>query len=433
MLSTVIYIGLVILLVLANGFFVASEFSLVAVRRSRVLTLVEDGVESRAEILLELVDNLNIYISATQLGITMSSLALGWIGEPAFARLLEIPLRGQVSDAARHTISFALAFTAITVLHIVLGELAPKTLALERAEKVALAIAWPMRFFQKVFRWPIRFLDWAGIRTVRIFGLHPTVEHASVYTADELRHLIDASQKSGNLEPEEQKLLHGVFEFADAEVIEVMVPRSAVAALEVGASLEETKRAFRELGYSRLPVYREHLDSIVGVLFRRDIEPYLETTQDLTFDLEKLTHPPMFIPATAQLSVALRQMQATRTHLAFAVDEYGGIEGIITMEDILEEIVGEIDDEFDEETLAQIVKEGETYLLDGMLTVRDANQSLHLDLPEEGSYTTIAGFVLAQAGRLLNVGDSVEFGGVRFTVESLERRRIRRVRMTMLT
>jgi CBS domain containing-hemolysin-like protein len=430
MFSTALYIVLVILLVLANGFFVASEFSLVAVRRSRVLTIVEEGADNRAKTLLELVDNLNIYISATQLGITMSSLALGWIGEPAFARLLEAPLRGIVSVAARHTISFALAFTAITVMHIVLGELAPKTLALERAEKVALAIAWPMRLFQKIFRWPIRFLDWAGIRTVRMFGLHPTVDHASVYTVDELRHLIDASQKSGNLEPEEQKLLHGIFEFSDAEVMEVMVPRNAFSALDVYATLDETKKAFRELGYSRLPVYREHLDSIVGVVFRRDIEPYLEQSIEQPFDLEKLVHPPMFIPATAQLSVALRQMQSARTHLAFAVDEYGGIEGIITLEDILEEIVGEIDDEFDEETQAQIVKEGETYLLDGMLTVRDVNQHLHLSLPEEDSYTTIAGFVLAQAGRLLNVGDSVEFGEMRFTVEALERRRIRRVRMS---
>jgi CBS domain containing-hemolysin-like protein len=360
----------------------------------------------------------------------MSSLALGWIGEPAFFRLIDNPLQGFVSDAARHTISFALAFTAITFMHIVFGELAPKTLALERAEKVALAIAWPMRFFQKLFRWPIRFLDWAGIRTVRMFGLHPTVDHASVYTVDELRHLIDASQKSGNLEPEEQKLLHGIFEFADAEVMEVMVPRNAVSALDVNASLDETKRAFRDLGYSRLPVFRDHLESIVGVLFRRDIEPYLDNSQDQPFDIETLVHPPMFIPATAQLSATLRQMQISRTHLAFAVDEYGGIEGIITLEDILEEIVGEIDDEFDEESQSQIIEDNGTYLLDGMLTVRDANQHLHLDLPEEDSYTTIAGFVLAQTGRMMNVGESVQYEDWKFTVESLERRRIRRVRMT---
>src|SRR5829696_2691793 len=177
MLFTVFYILLIFFLVFANGFFVASEFALVGVRRSRIATLA-DGGNRRAKLLLELIDHLNAYISATQLGITMASLALGWIGEPVFARLLEAPLEGRVSDAVRHTIAFAIAFTVITFLHIVLGELAPKTLALERAEKVALAIALPLQLFYKVFSWPIRMLDWAGTRTVRLFGLHPSNEHA---------------------------------------------------------------------------------------------------------------------------------------------------------------------------------------------------------------------------------------------------------------
>src|SRR5918995_2143649 len=198
---------IVFLLVLANGFFVASEFALVGVRRSRIEMLAEQGSASATR-LLRLLNNLNGYISATQLGITMASLALGWIGEPVFAHILEAPLRGRVSDITLHTISFAVAFTIITFLHIVLGELAPKTLALERAEKVALAISWPMEAFYKIFRWPIRLLDWAGIRTVRLFGLNPSGEHASVYTEDELRHLIDISQKSGHVNPDERKLLH---------------------------------------------------------------------------------------------------------------------------------------------------------------------------------------------------------------------------------
>src|SRR5215212_1545663 len=181
---TTFYILLVILLVLANGFFVASEFALVGVRRSRILTLAERG-NRRAQLLLELIDNLNAYISATQLGITMASLALGWIGEPVFAHLLEAPLEDRVSEVTLHTISFAVAFTIITFLHIVLGELAPKTLALERAEKIALAISWPMQAFYKVFQWPIRLLDWAGTRTVRLFGLRPSKDHGSVYTEEE--------------------------------------------------------------------------------------------------------------------------------------------------------------------------------------------------------------------------------------------------------
>jgi len=429
MFLTITYIFVILLLVLANGFFVASEFALVAVRRSRIEVLAEDG-NRRAQLLLELIDNLNAYISATQLGITMASLALGWIGEPAFADLLEQPLRGLVSDAVRHTIAFALAFTAITFLHIVLGELAPKTLALERTERIALAIAWPMSVFHKLFHWPIRLLDWAGTRTVRLFGLHPSSERVSAYTSDELRHLIDTSRQSGSIEAEEQRLLQGVFEFSDAEVREIMVPRSAVEALPVTATLEETKKALRTLGYSRMPVYRDQLDSIVGVIYRRDLEPYLEQPQAEEFDLTRLLHPPKFIPNTAQLSTALRQMQASRTHLAVVVDEYGGMEGIVTLEDLLEEIVGEIADEFDEEALAQISEDNGSYLLDGMLTVRDVNNRLNLHLPEESSYNTVAGFMLARAGRIMNVGESIESEEGRFTIESLDRRRIRRVRFT---
>src|SRR5689334_3599210 len=237
---TALYLLTVLLLVLANGFFVAAEFALVGVRRSRVETLAEGG-DKRAVRLLGLLDDLNAYSSATQLGITMASLALGWVGEPVFAHLLEGPLAGRVSDAALHTISFAVAFTIITFLHIVLGELAPKTLALELTEKVALAVSLPLLLFYKVFSWPIRLLDWAGTRTVRLFGLHPSNDHASVYTEDELRRLVDISRRSGHLEEEEQKLIHGVFEFSDAEVREAMVPRTEVAALDASATFEEAQ------------------------------------------------------------------------------------------------------------------------------------------------------------------------------------------------
>lgn len=422
---TVLYIVIVFLLVFANGFFVASEFSLVGVRRSRIQTLSESG-STRARRLLDLIDNLNAYISATQLGITMASLALGWIGEPVFAHLLEAPLRGRVSEVTLHTISFAVAFSIITFLHIVLGELAPKTLALERAEKVALAISWPMQAFYKLFRWPIRLLDWAGTRTVRLFGLHPTQDHASVYTEEELRHLIDVSRKSGHLEDQEQQLIHGVFEFSDAEVREAMVPRTQVEALPVTATLEDTRTAFLSTGYSRLPVYGEKLDEIVGLLFRKDLD--MGRVPNDGFDLRKLVRPPAFIPATASLGDALKQMQASRIHFGFVIDEHGGMEGILTLEDLLEEIVGEINDEYDEETRSQIKKEGEVYVLEGMLAVKDANQRLGLELHEDDSYTTIAGFLLAKAGHLLQAGERVEDDAGIFEVERVDKRRISRVR-----
>ena len=425
---TFLYILLVLFLVLANGFFVASEFALVGVRRSRIATLAENG-NRRAPLLLQMIDHLNAYISATQLGITMASLALGWIGEPVFARLLEAPLEGLVSDAVRHTIAFAAAFTVITFLHIVLGELAPKTLALERAEKTALAVALPLNLFYKTFRLPIRLLDWAGVRTVRLFGLRPSGDHGSVYTEEELRQLIDIAHTSGHVEADERKLINRVFEFSDAEVREAMIPRTQVSALPVAASLEETKQAFRTLGYSRLPVFRDQLDNIVGVVFRRDLEPFLENPQ-MAFDLQGLVHPPMYLPAGVRLGAALKQMQAARIHLAFVVDEFGGIEGLITLEDLLEEIVGEINDEYDEEVRAQIMEDKGSYLLDGMLAVRDFNRKLKFEIPEEPSYTTIAGFLLAQTGRLVRAGDAIEYDGAQFTVEKMEGKRIRLIRFT---
>lgn len=422
-------IAAVFLLVFANGFFVASEFALVGVRRSRIATLAATG-DARAKTLLGLVDNLNAYISATQLGITLASLALGWIGEPAVAHLLEIPLKGRISETLLHTISFTIAFSIITFLHIVLGELAPKTIALERAEKTALAIAWPMQLFYKVFYYPIRLLDWAGTRTVRLLGLHPTSDHASVYTEDELRHLIEVSRRSGHLEVEEH-LVNSIFEFSDAEVREAMIPRTEVQGIEEGATLDEVKRVFRSSGYSRLPVYRERLDEVVGIISRRDLEPYLENPPADGFDLKQLVRPAQFIPAGARLGAALTRMQAARAHLAIVVDEHGGMEGILTLEDLLEEIVGEISDEYDEEVRSQIAKETDgSYVLSGMLTVRDANRRLKLDLPEDPGYTTLAGFLLAQAGRLLAPKETVGYQNLVFTVERVERRRIRRVRLT---
>lgn len=426
--STLLYLLLVVLLVAANGFFVAAEFSLVSVRRSRVVSLVESG-DARAVTLLGLLDNLNSYISATQLGITMASLALGWIGEPALSKLLEVPLHGLVSNAVRHTIAFAGAFTIITFLHIVLGELAPKTLALDRSERVALAVAWPMRLFHTLFSWPIRILDCAGRSTVRLLGFRCSVDHASIYTVDELRQIINTSHSDGALEAEEQQLLHRIFEFSDSEVRDVMIPRNAVSALPVSATLAETLESFNVLGYSRIPVFRDQIDDIIGIVVRRDLEPYHSQTEAPAFDLGSLIHPPHFIPASAQLSSALKMMQTSRTHMIFVVDEYGGFEGIITLEDLLEEIVGEIDDEFDDVSPEQCVEDTNGYLLDGMLTVREVNLRLGLSLPEDAPYTTIAGFLLAQSGRLLLQGETVLFDGTRFIVESVERKRIQRVRV----
>jgi CBS domain containing-hemolysin-like protein len=429
---TALYLFAIVLLVLANGFFVAAEFALVGVRRSRIETLAAGG-DRRAKRLISVLDDLNAYLSASQLGITLASLGLGWLGEPTVAHLLEGPLaRAGLSETAIHVVSFFVAFSIVTALHITVGEQAPKLLGLQLAERVALSTALPMNLFYRVFRLPIRALDRASAAMVRPLGIHADAGHASAYTEEELRHVIDLSRKGGHIRAEEQQLIHGVFEFADAEVREAMVPRTAVVAVAASVTLAEARAAFKEHGYTRMPVYRERLDDVVGVLFRRDLEDFVDGTRpEAEFDAAALTHPPLFMPATAKLGAALKQMRDSRTHLAFVIDEHGGLEGIVTLEDLLEEIVGEINDEYDEEAKSQIVQQPDgTYLLDGMLAVRDANRHFPLDLPEDGHYTTVAGFLLARAGRLLKPGDTVEHEGATFRVERVERRRLRWVRFT---
>ncbi|MFL6258018.1 MAG: hemolysin family protein [Pyrinomonadaceae bacterium] len=429
---TVLYLLTVVLLVFLNGFFVAAEFALVGVRRSRIETLAESG-DKRARRLITVLDNLNAYLSASQLGITLASLGLGWIGEPTVARIIEAPLtRAGLAETWIHVISFLVAFAVITTLHIVLGEQAPKLFGLQRAERVALSTALSMQLFYKVFSLPIRALDRASASVVRPLGIRADAGHASAYTEEELRHVIDMSRQGGHIKAEEQQLIQGVFEFADAEVREAMVPRTAVVAVPATAVLAEAKATFREHGYTRLPVYRERLDDMVGVLFRRDLEEFVDGTRAADeFDAATLAHPPLFMPSTAKLGSALKQMRDNRTHLAFVIDEHGGLEGIVTLEDLLEEIVGEIDDEYDEEAKSQIVAQTDgTYLLDGMLAVRDANRHFRLDLPEDGHYTTVAGFLLARASRLLKPGETVEHEGATFRVERVERRRLRWVRLT---
>jgi CBS domain containing-hemolysin-like protein len=422
---TLLYFILVVFLVFANGFFVASEFALVGVRRSRIETLAAAG-DRKAKRLIALLDQLNAYISATQLGITMASLALGWIGEPVVAHLLEAPLKERVSEVTLHTIAFAVAFTIITFLHIVLGELAPKTLALQRAEKVALSISWPMQAFYKIFRWPIRLLDYTGGKVVQLVGLHPTNEHGSVYTEEELRHLIDLSKQSGQLRSEEQQLIHRIFEFSNADVRDAMVPRGQIQALPATATIEETRKAFVASGYSRLPVFGEHLDDIIGLLFRKDFDMGRFPSGD--FDLRKVVRSPTYVPSTASLRQALVRMQDSQVHFMFVTDEHGSLEGILTLEDLLEEIVGDINDEYDEEISEQITAEGNAFVLDGMLSVRHANRRLGLKLDESASYKTMAGFLMAIAGKILKAGDRVVHSCGVFTIASVDNHRIRRIR-----
>ncbi|MCB1025888.1 MAG: HlyC/CorC family transporter [Acidobacteria bacterium] len=416
----------VIVLVFINGFFVAAEFAYVSVRKSRIEMLAEEGVKS-AKRLMIILDNLSAYLSASQLGITIASLALGWIGEPAVAAILAKPL-ASLPVAAQHTIAFVIAFSIISSLHIVLGEQAPKLFGLEMAEKVAMMTALPMQIFYRVFKLPIHALDWTSAKVVKLFGINAGSEHASIYTEDEIRGLIKISKESGHLNEEEQKLINQVFEFSETTVREAMIPRPEIIAIPVTSTLEEIAETFREHGFSRLPIYRESLDDIAGVIHSKDV--MINLIKPESFRIDKLLRRPVYVVDTARLEDVLRKMQKEKFHFGFVVDEHGGVEGIITLEDLLEEIVGDIADEYDEEATEQIHEQKDgSFVLDGGLAVRDLNRRLGVKVPVSESYTTIAGFLMSEAGQVLKEGEQVRFNGHIFEIEEVEKHRILKVKM----
>jgi CBS domain containing-hemolysin-like protein len=432
----VLRLAAVFLLVAANGFFVGSEFALVSVRRTRLVARAEAGSKSAAAA-IRLVDNPTIFISAVQLGITLASLALGLLGEPTIEAML-LPLverltqPGTTSFLIAHGVAIAVAFTFITYMHIVLGELMPKMIALDRADTLALFSSRPLELFARIFRAPLWVFNKTGATLGRLIGLKTSLEHTSVYTEAEIRQLIDVARESGHLRPAEQRLIHRVFEFSDTLVREAMIPRTEMAAIPNDATLAQIAKAFRQHGYSRLPVYRESLDDVLGFIHSKDLMPFLLHPEKFRLELVLQT-PPLYVVDTARLEDVLKQMQKERVHFGFVVDEHGGVEGIITLEDLLEEIVGDISDEHDTEVDEQILKQRDgTYLLDGGLVVRDLNRRLKLSVPESEAYTTIAGFLMTAAGHIPERGETIRHDGLLFHIERVERRRVLSVRMEMV-
>jgi CBS domain containing-hemolysin-like protein len=287
-----------------------------------------------------------------------------------------------------------------------------------------------MQIFYWIFHWPIRVLDWASVRTVQLLGFKASAQHASTYTESEIRQLIDKSRESGHLRAEERRLIHRVFEFSDTLVREAMVPRTEMAAISNECSLEQITKAFEQHRYSRLPVYRDSLDDVIGFIHSKDVMPYLLHPE--SFRLEDALQPPLYVVDTGRLEDVLRQMQKAKVHFGFVVDEHGGLEGIITLEDLLEEIVGEISDEHDEEVNEQITPLDERkYQIAGGLAVRDLNRRLKLSVPESEAYTTIGGFLMSAAGHVLRVGETVRYNGLLFEIDRVERRRVMRVRLEL--
>ncbi len=414
-----------------NAFFVASEFALVSVRRTRVQKLADEGSKG-ALAALRLLDNPTQFISAVQLGVTLASLALGWLGEPTVALLLE-PLAEAIAGEGpavyiAHIVAIVISFAVITFLHVVLGELVPKMFALERSETFAVVASRPLEVFAKVFSPILWVLNYAGSLFAKLLGLSSNLDHTSIYTEDEIRQLIALSQESGEINKEEQTLINKVFEFSETTVKEAMIPRPEIIAVPESSKFDEIATAFQEHGYSRLPVFRDSLDDIAGFVHSKDLVAYSNRTK--SFKLADVIHKPNYVVDTARLEDVLRQMQKEKFHFGFVVDEHGGVEGIITLEDLLEEIVGDISDEHDVEVDEQIEPQPDgSYLLDGGLAVRDLNRRLELNFPISEGYTTIAGFLMSEAGQILDEGQTVAFNGHRFTVEKVEKRRIKQVRM----
>ncbi len=414
-----------------NGFFVASEFALVSVRKPRIESRAEEGSKN-AKAALRLLNNPTLFISAVQLGVTLASLALGWLGEPTIAHFLE-PLAdkivtGETALYIAHTIAIIIAFAIITFLHVTLGELVPKMVSLEKSETMALATARPLELFAKIFSPVLWVLNLAGGAIGKLLGLKSSLEHTSVYTEEELRQLVILSEESGHLNKEERRLINQVFEFSETTVKEAMVPRTEIVGIQAASTLEEIALAFHQHGYSRLPVYRGSLDDIAGIIHSKDVMSYL--LRPKSFRLEKVLQKPIYIVDTARLEDVLRLMQRGKAHFGFVVDEHGGVEGIITLEDLLEEIVGDISDEHDEEVNEQIKPESDgSFTLDGNLAVRDLNRRLNLNLPVSDGYTTIAGFLMSESGHILNEGESVPYDGHIFKIKKVDKRRILKVRM----
>jgi putative hemolysin len=431
--SLVLRLASVLILVLANGFFVAAEFALVAIRRSRVEQLVAEG-RPLARVVRRAVDHLDAYLAATQLGITMASIGLGWIGEPALAGLIE-PLfsflPGIWALAGSHALATAVAFAIVTALHIVLGELAPKSLAIQRSEPVALAVAPPLELFYFIFRPAISVLNGLGNLVLRLFGLQPARGEEMVHSPEELELLISESKRAGVLDPEEEALLHRVFDFAELSARELMVPRTAMVAIPINATAEEALRIAEESGHTRFPIYEKDTDHIVGMVHVKDL--YRLARLARPFSLREIVRPVLFVPETAQAIDVLQEMKRRHTHLAVVIDEYGGTAGLITLADLVEPIVGEVPGEFEPAERPDFAPQPDgSVLIDGLVLTREVNERFDLELDEE-HYDTIGGFVFGELGRKPEPGDAVTVRGrsgtYRLVVEEVEGLRVARVRL----
>jgi putative hemolysin len=433
-----INIVVVLLLVAANAFFVACEFSLVAVRPSRVQQLREAG-KAGAAIVQNLMKDLDRILSGVQLGITMASLALGWLGELTLASLLEPLVHGlgePWAAAVAHSVAVTVAFLTITTLHVVLGELVPKSMALQRAEKVALVIARPMAVFMVTFGPLIRLFDGASNLVLRSLGFRAVAGHGLVRSADELQVLLGQVREHGVLEARQAQMLEGALELSAVEVRQVMAPRASMVGLPATASLAEVLGVVRKHRRSRYPVYEGSSEQVVGVLHRKDLFHYLsERLQQVEpgrpeppFDLRQFVREALFVPETKPLADLLEDFRRQRIRIAIVVDEFGSVQGLVTLADILETIVGEVRDEYEAPPQPQMITAG-GMVVDARTSLLDLDHHHHIELPAGSGFETLAGFVLNHLGFIPQGGESFLYDSLRFTVLEMEGRRVARVKI----
>jgi CBS domain containing-hemolysin-like protein len=417
-------------LVFANGFFVAAEFSLVSVRRTRVDELVAQGHRA-ARIVRHAIDDPDRFIAATQLGITVASLGLGWIGEPALAHLVEPALAwlpGEWIGVASHSVAVGLAFLIITFLHVVLGELAPKSIALQYPEETAFVVARPTVFTENVFRPLIWLLNGTGNAVLRLVGLQAPAGHERLHSAEELKMLVAASKQGGALQADQATMLQRVFEFAEREAYEVMVPRTELVGVERQATIRQFLQIFKEESHARFPVYEEDIDNIVGIVSVKDVLRCVADDPDcLDQRVETLARPMLEVPETGQVADLLQRMRAEQIQMALIIDEYGGTAGVVTMEQLVEEIVGRMSDElFKGKSPIRRLPDG-GYQIDAQMRVDEVNETLGWSLPENDEYETVAGFLLFRMRRVPQEGETCTYKGWHFRISRMKGPKIEEV------
>jgi putative hemolysin len=432
----------VFLLVALNGFFAAVEFSLVAVRMSRVRQLIAKG-NARAKIVEELLGDLRRVVSGVQVGITLTSLALGALGEATLARLVEsfMPAQGNMRTLLIiHGVALAVAFIFLSALHVIFGELVPKSLSLARAERVALMVARPFQWFLKTFRWAIDLLDGISSVIVKALGVLAQTGHGVAHSTEELQIQIQQARERGLIATTEEKFILGAIELSQLQVREFMVSRPDMHMLPVEASLEEVMRVFATTQRSRLPVYRGTLDHVLGFVHIKDMmwvlldrERRLEEKlpPSTAFDLRRVLREILIVPETKPANELLLELRSRHVGIAMVVDEFGSILGLVTKEDILEQLVGEIHDEFDVVEKPLTLADG-AVVFDAALNVRDLDSQYGIALPEDPAYATVGGFVMDQLGFIPRGGESFEFGPFRFSVVEMDGRRVARVKIQRL-